>query len=91
MFGKAINFGTGSETSINDLAKIVIETVGEETGRDIQNTMSPIHLPPRPGEVMRFSADISLAKKNLGFTPKIDIKDGIRDYVRWFMKEGSGN
>lgn len=91
MFGKAINFGTGSETSINDLANIVIETVGEETGRDLQNTMIPIHLPPRPGEVMRFSADIGLAKKTLGFTPKIDIKEGIREYVRWFMKEGSGN
>jgi len=89
MFGTAINFGTGKETSINDLARIIIDTVAEETGRDIKDRIKPIHLPKRPGEVMRFAADISLAKKTLGFTPKTDIKKGIAQYVRWFIKEGA--
>jgi nucleoside-diphosphate-sugar epimerase len=53
--------------------------------------MDPIHLPKRPGEVMRFAADISLAKKSLGFTPKNDIKKGIAKYVRWYIKEGSSS
>jgi nucleoside-diphosphate-sugar epimerase len=53
--------------------------------------MDPIHLPKRPGEVMRFAADISLAKKSLGFTPKNDIKKGIAKYVRWFIKEGTSS
>jgi UDP-glucose 4-epimerase len=87
MFGTAINFGTGKETSINDLARIIIDTFAKETGRDL-GSMSPIHLPKRPGEVMRFAADITLAKKTLGFIPKTDIKKGIKEYVRWFIKEG---
>jgi nucleoside-diphosphate-sugar epimerase len=90
MFGTAINFGTGKETSVNDLARIIIDTVAKETGRDLTD-MDPIHLPKRPGEVMRFAADISLAKKSLGFTPKNDIKKGIAKYVRWFIKEGSSS
>ncbi len=89
LFGTAINFGTGKETSINELARIIINTVGEELGRDITETLSPIYLPKRPGEVMRFAADISKAQKLLGFTPKIQIEEGIRRYVRWFIKEGS--
>lgn len=89
MFGKAINFGTGQETSINDLADIIIEVVGEETGRDLRDLLKPIHLPKRPGEVMRFAADITLANKNLGFTPSTSIRDGVRKYVRWFIKEGN--
>jgi UDP-glucose 4-epimerase len=89
LFGRAINFGTGRETSINELAGIIVSVVAEETGRDIEGTMEPVHLPKRPGEVMRFTADISLARKCLGFAPKIDIREGIARYVRWFTKEGS--
>ena len=90
MFGTAINFGTGKETSINDLARIIIDTVAKETGRDLSD-MAPIHLPKRPGEVMRFAADISLAKKMLGFTPKTNIEKGIAKYVRWYIKEGASS
>jgi len=89
LFGTAINFGTGQETSINQLAEIIIRAVSEETGRDLGGNLEPIHLPKRPGEVMRFAADISLARKCLGFTPKFDITEGITRYVRWFTKEGS--
>ena len=88
LFGTAINFGTGRETSINELADIIIETVAEQTGRDLKGKLDPVHLPKRPGEVMRFTADISLAKKCLGFAPKTDIREGIAQYVRWFLKEG---
>ena len=90
MFGTAINLGTGKETSVNDLARIIIDTIAQETGRDLRD-MQPIHLPKRPGEVMRFAADISLANKMLGFTPKTEIHEGIEKYVRWFIKEGSSS
>jgi UDP-glucose 4-epimerase len=89
LFGTAINFGTGEETSINKLAEIIVKAVAEETGKDTSRKLKPVHLPKRPGEVMRFTADISLAKKCLGFTPKIDIREGIARYVRWFIKEGA--
>jgi len=89
LFGTAINFGTGKETSINDLARIIVDTVAEQTGKDLDGKLKPVHLPKRPGEVMRFTADISRARKSLGFTPKIDIRKGIAKYVSWFLREGS--
>ena len=39
------------------------------------------------GEVMRFSADTTLAKKVLGFRPRIDIEEGIERYYDWFSKQ----
>ena len=87
LFGKAINFGTGKETSINDLAKNIIDVVSEKTNRSLKDKLEPVHLPKRPGEVMRFSADISFAKKELGFKPKIELKEGISRYANWFLKE----
>jgi UDP-glucose 4-epimerase len=89
LFGTAINFGTGRETSINELADIITEAVGKETGRDLRGKLEPVHLPKRPGEVRRFTADISRAKKSLGFTPTTDIRKGITKYVSWFLKEGT--
>jgi len=87
LFGEAINFGTGKETSINMLANTILEAASEKTGQPLKEKIPPIHLPKRPGEVMRFAADISLAKKKLGFEPKVDLKEGITKYVEWFMKE----
>ena len=86
IFGKAINFGTGKETSINTLADNILKIVAEKTENDADK-LEPVHLPPRPGEVLRFSADITMAKKLLGFEPKTDIKDGLEKYVDWFVRE----
>ena len=85
LFGKAINFGTGIETSINKLAETILEAAAAKTGRTRE--LSPVHLPPRPGEVRRFVADISLAKDKLGFEPKISLDDGISKYIDWFLSE----
>lgn len=87
LFGEAINFGTGKETSINTLADIILDTVSEKVGKPLKDKLKPVHLPKRPGEVMRFAADISLAKEKLGFEPKIGIREGISRYMDWFTKE----
>jgi UDP-glucose 4-epimerase len=87
LFGRPINFGTGKETSINKLSEIILEVISKRTGRSLKEDLKPVYLPKRPGEVMRFAADTSLAKKTLGFSPKIDIKEGIEKYFDWFIKE----
>ena len=87
IFGETLNFGTGVETSINTLAKTIVDAVVAVTGRPTAD-LTPVHLPPRPGEVMRLHADISKAKKLLGFKPEWSLKDGITEYVKWFQREG---
>ena len=77
--GKAINFGTGKEIAILDLANMLLKLGG--------NKSAPIHAAPRPGEVTRLCADMSLAKKTLGFTPAYTIEKGLQEFMNWY-KEG---
>lgn len=81
LVGKAINFGTGREVSIKELANKVISLFGRK------RKIKPIHVAPRPGEVKRLCADISLAKKELGFEPEYDIVNGLKEFIEWY-KEG---
>lgn len=84
LFGTAINFGTGVETSINELAKMILDAVSTYSHVQVKD---PIYLLPRPGEVMRFAADITLAKKKLGFKPEVGLEEGLSKYIDWFMNQ----
>lgn len=70
--GKAINFGSGVDTSVKDISEYIAKKLDAEIE----------YGPARPGEVMRFPADISLAK-SIGFEPKVDIWKGIDRYIEW--------
>ncbi len=70
--GKAINFASGTNTQIKEIA----EYIAKAFGANIE------HGPARPGEVQRFPADISLAR-SIGFEPKVGIWEGIDRYIAW--------
>lgn len=40
----------------------------------------------RPGEVIRFCADISKARKILGFSPNVGISEGLQKTIDWYQK-----
>ncbi len=65
-----INIGTGQEMSIRDLLKR-IETL---LGRKVLS----LHNPTQSGGVSRLVADTNLARKVLGFEPKVTIDEGLR-------------
>ena len=72
------NIGRGEQTSINHLARLVLEV----TGLDLE----PIHEKPRTGDVRHSLADISRAK-SYGYNPKYSVKEGLKETVRWFGHE----
>ncbi len=72
-----INFGTGNEIRIIDLANLIIKLCNKE------KIMTPAHVEPRPGEVQRLIADISKAKK-IGWKPKYSIEDGLKQFIEWY-------
>lgn len=78
--GKAINFASGKDTKIIDIANYIAKKLNVKV----------VHGPARPGEVSRFPADISLAK-SLGYTPKTSIWKGINQYIEWTVKEVKKN
>ena len=60
----------GKQTSINELAHLMIEI----TGVDI----NPVHVTARQGEIRHSQADISRAVRFLGYEPKIGLEEGLK-------------
>jgi nucleoside-diphosphate-sugar epimerase len=68
--GEIINIGSSKANSINYLAELF--------GGEIQ------YLSFRSGDVLHTMADVSLAKKFLGWEPKISFEEGIKKTKQWF-------
>jgi len=68
--GEVLNIGSEKSHSINYLAEII---GGEK-----------VYLPPRKGDPLHTKADITLAKKLLGWKPKISFEEGIKITQKWF-------
>lgn len=73
-----INFGTGKEIRIVDLANEIIRLCGKE------KTIKPVHVEPRPGEVQRLVAKVSKAEELLGWCPEYELEDGLREFIDWY-------
>jgi UDP-glucose 4-epimerase len=76
--GKVINIATGKPTTILDLSKLVIELC--------RKRIKPIFDEERPHEIMHRLADITKMKKVLGYKPRYELKDGLRETIGWYKK-----
>ena len=72
------NLSTGEETSIGDLAHMLVAAIG-------RNSKIKFTGKSRAGDPFRWRADIH-GLLDLGYHPRILITDGIKDYVSWFLK-----
>ncbi len=77
-----VNFGSGKEVTIIELANMLINLCGKK------GQIQPTHVEPRIGEVKRLIADASKAKKLLGWEPIYDFKKGVKEYVEWYRNNG---
>lgn len=75
----AFNIGSGTRITINDLVRRIAAASG------IRPRVS--HGPPRPGDVRDSLADITAARRDLGFEPAVDFDEGLREYVGWARVE----
>jgi len=77
-YSMPVNLGSENEISILELAKAIIE---------ITNSKSEIvHLEPFPDDPRRRRPDITIAKKVLGWEPKVPLREGLKQTVDYFKK-----
>jgi len=82
-WGTVVNIGGGAEpTSVNRVLEIVAELTGTRP--------EPIHTAPREGDIRRSEADISLARRLIGYAPTVDIREGLRRTVERFRAARAG-
>lgn len=78
--GLAFNIGTGVATDVITVAETLIEKYEIEVPVIISGNY-------RLGDIRHNYADISLARKILGFDPKWSFSDGIGEFAKWVNKQ----
>ena len=84
--GGIYNIGQGKEVAIKKIANIMIKKYSELIDVKVNKNLN--FKKSRKGDVKRHLADITLAKKVLGYKPKISIEEGIEKYLQWRINEG---
>ena len=74
--GRTINLADGGQTSLLQLLKILGELLGKSIDPDFR--------PARVGDVRDSLADISLARKLLGYEPQIRLEEGIKRTIAYY-------
>jgi UDP-glucuronate 4-epimerase len=70
------NLGESHTTSVIDLIKLIESATGKKTVIDWQ--------PAQPGDVPITYADVSKAKKLLGYKARTKPEEGIKRFVEWY-------
>jgi UDP-glucose 4-epimerase len=76
--GKVFNGGTGARITLNEVLKLLTKI----TGKKIQAQYEP----PRTGDIRDSQADVSLAKKVLGYQPLVHFEEGLKRTWEWYKK-----
>lgn len=72
------NLGCGQTEELMDYVRMVEESVGKKASFEF--------LPMQKGDALKSAADISKAKRMLGYEPKTQIKDGVPRFVAWYRE-----
>lgn len=78
--GETFNIGTGKPTTINQLANLY-KKISVNSKQEIK------HINAKRGDLIYSYADITKAKKKIGYNPKIDVETGIPKYFEWYKKQ----
>jgi len=77
----ALNIGSGTETSLLQLAQMIAEAMGAEA-------LVPMHQAGRAvNPVPKRPADLALAAELIGYAPTIPLAEGLRGLVAWWREE----
>ena len=76
--GEVFNVGAGRRTTINELWGTISALAGHEGEAE--------HLPPRTGDVRHSLASLERTTPALGYTPRVDVEEGLRRTVAWYRE-----
>jgi dTDP-L-rhamnose 4-epimerase len=74
--GQAVNLGTGTPTTVLDIARILAERLGLEIEGEIVDQY-------RAGDIRHCYADTGTAERLLGFRASVSLEEGMKDLVGW--------
>jgi len=76
--GEAINIACGQAVTLNEIIAMINTSVGKN--------VKPVYTDRRLGDVMHSLADIKLARKLIGFKPRVSFEQGLRKAIAWYRE-----
>jgi len=80
--GAIYNVGSGLVVRLRDL----LETIAHAVGGDAPQRLRLGAVPYRPGEVWEMCCDITAARRDLGYAPRVSLAEGIARTVAWYRE-----
>ncbi|HVX15563.1 MAG TPA: GDP-mannose 4,6-dehydratase [Pirellulales bacterium] len=77
--GEAINLGHDQPIALTEVIAALQSATGTKAVIDRQ--------PEKPGEMPVTHADLSKARRLLGYEPRVPFKDGLGDFVAWYRRQ----
>jgi len=77
-----LNIASGNEVSIKYLVTSISDYMG--------GSKPIVYRPERAGDVRRHIANIFMAKDLIGFRPTVDLEDGLKSTIEWYIKNSDG-
>ncbi|HMF12936.1 MAG TPA: GDP-mannose 4,6-dehydratase, partial [Gemmataceae bacterium] len=77
--GNVYNVGTGGSVTLLDLVAAL--------NRQLGTNLTPKHGPERAGDIRHSRAEISRARRELGYEPGVSFEDGLRETLNWYRQE----
>jgi nucleoside-diphosphate-sugar epimerase len=84
MNGEVINIGSGQAWALCDVARLIWR---------LCNSEAPLEIGGRPAPEVELHdtwADITMARKRLGWEPRVDLESGLRATIEWARRERRG-
>lgn len=78
--GEAINLGHDQPIELGAVIKSLEDAIGSKAIIDRQ--------PAKPGEMSLTHADLTKARRLLGYEPRISFDEGVREFVAWYRQHG---
>ena len=73
---KIYNLGCGREVTLKNYLRLIEKNLNKKAKIK--------YLPMQLGDIHKTSADITLAKRELGYNPKVNVEEGIKNFISWF-------
>jgi UDP-glucose 4-epimerase len=77
--GQAVNISTAASVTVNAVVDEIRKLLGKEH-------IKPVYTDPRPGDIKHSLADVSLAKKVIGYEPLVSFEEGISRAIEWYKE-----
>jgi UDP-glucose 4-epimerase len=79
--GKVFNVACGKATDLNQVVKLIAAA--------LETSLDPTYETGRVGDVKHSLADISAARKFLGYTASVSFEDGLHRTIEWYKRQRS--